>query len=467
MKKYLFAALLVVGLALVLAPPQAFAQEDKPFTVHGEVRMRGEYDNNATDFDNSAPTGSDGGLFWPYRVRIAVEGKFTKNVDGYIEVQSTGIGGGDSSFLINPPIGAITTQNPRWAGNGFLQDTGLYQGYITLNELWSKSFSLRFGRQEIVAGNKFLLGDEEWYAGISHDGVVGMWHLKKVDIKAWYTRPFDSSSVFNGGGNPFGDVPPGLTGLNGNGSNVDFFGGYVTFPIHKTWGIDAYLMDTNDRGFGGSYQTFGGRFFNDNWNKAGLIWNVEYAMQTGKVAGGASAALQTDIDASGKAGEALVGWNFKSKKNVHRVYGKYEYASGDDANSTDKFEGFVPLYGDIHGRTGMGDWFQVSAFSTMVGGATGVPFGLKAWSVGYDGHYGDRHELGVAYWDYKADDDQGSPDGNNLGTAVDIWYGFNYSKNVAFQAAYSELKPGDALTASGANPDDKAERLYGQVRLRF
>jgi hypothetical protein len=462
MKKYLFAALLIVGLVLVLAPPQAFAQEDKPFTVHGEVRMRGEYDNNATDFDTNNPVGNDGGVYWPYRVRIAVEGKFTKNVEGYIEVQSTGIGGGDSSFLVGG-LGAPANQNPRWTGNGAFQDTGLYQGYITLNELWSKSFSLRFGRQEIVAGNKFLLGDEEWYGGISHDGLVGMWHMKKVDIKAWYTRPFDSSSFTNGGGNVFGDLPPGLTGLNGNGSNVDFFGGYVTFPIHKTWGIDAYAMDVNDHGLGGSWQTFGGRFFNDNWTKKGLIWNVEYAMQAGKV----SSAGGVDVDASGKAGEALVGWNFKSKKNVHRVYGKYEYASGDDPGTTDKFEGFAPLYGDIHGRTGMGDWFQVSAFSTVVGGGVGTGFGLKAWSVGYDGHFGERHELGIAYWDYKADDDQGSPDGSNLGTDEEIWYSFNYSKNVAFQAAYAELKPGDALTLSGALPDDQAKRLYGQVRLRF
>src|SRR5262245_13669362 len=109
MKKYLFAAFLVVGLALVLAPPQAFAQEEKPFTVHGEVRMRGEYDNNASDFNDDA---DDGGLFYPYRVRIAVEGKFTHNVDAYIEVQSVGVGGGDSSFLT--AIGAPNYQTPRW-----------------------------------------------------------------------------------------------------------------------------------------------------------------------------------------------------------------------------------------------------------------------------------------------------------------------------------------------------------------
>jgi hypothetical protein len=465
MKKYLFAALLIVGLALVLAPPQAFAQEDKPFTVHGEVRMRGEYDNNATDFSNSefgtgnpaTFTPNDGEMFWPYRVRIGVEGRFTKNVEGYIEVQGDGNWGGDSSYLVGA-LGAPNNQTPRWSGNGAFQDIGVYQGYITLNDLWSKSFSLRFGRQEIVAGNKFLLGDEEFYGGISHDGIVGMWHLKKVDIKAWYTRPFEGSAFFLDG-----TVPPGFGLGSGNGTTNDFFGGYATFPVHKTWGVDVYAMNMNDRGLSASWQTFGGRFFNDNWNKKGLVWNAEFAMQTGKV----STIGATDIDASGNAGEAMVGWNFGGKKNVHRVYGKYEMASGDDPTSADKFEGFVPLYGDIHGRTGMGDWFQTSAFSTMVGGGIGVPFGLKAWSVGYNGHYNERHELGVAYWDYKADDDQGSPDGDHLGNAWDLWYGFNYSKNVAFQASLSQLKPGDALTASGTLPEDKAERLYGQVRLRF
>jgi len=123
MKKYLFAALLIVGLALVLAPPQAFAQEEKPFTVHGEVRMRGEYDNNATDFSNSnfgnanPLIPNDGEMFWPYRVRIAVEGKFTKNVEGYIEVQGDGTWGGDSSYLVGA-FGAPNNQTPRWSGNG-------------------------------------------------------------------------------------------------------------------------------------------------------------------------------------------------------------------------------------------------------------------------------------------------------------------------------------------------------------
>jgi hypothetical protein len=483
MKKYLFAALLIVGLALVLAPTQAFAQEDKPFTVHGEVRFGGEYDNNATDFDKNSP---DGGLFWPYRVRIAVEGKFTKNVDGYVEVQSLGVAGGDTSLF----TGLSTEQNPRWAGNGSLQDTGLYQGYVTLNELFSKSFSLRLGRQEIVAGNKFLLGDEEWYGGISHDGIVGMWHLKKVDIKGWYTRPFDGNTGPIGvGGFQNAGVPPGAQGL-GNAPNVDFLGGYATFTVHKDWGVDVYAMDVNDRGPGAVFQTFGARFDHETWEKKGLVWNIEYAMQAGHVAGGSSTATTTDVKASGSAAEALIGWNFHSKKKItHRIYGRYEFASGDKIDPVtgtgDKFEGFVPLYGDVHGRTGNGDWFQVAGNSSFlgsnsaVGSLNGQSPGLKAWSVGYNGMFNEKHDFGVAYWDYSSDQkvfifDSSNPNATSskLGTAFDVWYGYNYSKNVAFQVDYSELSPGKALTGTGTFlgndvPNDSVNRLYARARLRF
>ena len=45
MKKVLYVALLAIGVVIMLAPP-VMAQEEKPFTLHGEVRVRGEYDAN-------------------------------------------------------------------------------------------------------------------------------------------------------------------------------------------------------------------------------------------------------------------------------------------------------------------------------------------------------------------------------------------------------------------------------------
>ena len=62
---------------------------------------------------------------------------------------------------------------------------------------------------------------------------------------------------------------------------------------------------------------------------------------------------------------------------------------------------------------------------------------------------------------------------DDLGDAFDLWYGFNYSRNVSFIASYSQLSPGDFFTetSTGLGPefatDDSPVRLYGQVRLRF
>jgi len=90
MKKLLYVALLAVGVITMIAPP-AMAQEEKPFTLHGEVRFRGEYDANTQDFDKNA--NADQYNYWPYRVRIAAEGKFSKGVTAWIEFQNAGVAG--------------------------------------------------------------------------------------------------------------------------------------------------------------------------------------------------------------------------------------------------------------------------------------------------------------------------------------------------------------------------------------
>jgi hypothetical protein len=127
------------------------------------------------------------------------------------------------------------------------------------------------------------------------------------------------------------------------------------------------------------------------------------------------------------------------------------------------------MFGDFHNRTGHGDWFQLQDATTLVGAnyvvANGVVGGLKAISVGYNGFFNDRHEFGAAYWKYQLEQANGGSD--DLGKAIDIWYGFNYSKNVSFTASLSQLNPGDALKAVAGGFDDSVRRLYGQARLRF
>jgi len=494
MKKFAFSALLALGVVALMAPPVAFATDDeKPFKIHGEVRTRLEYTNNTQDFTDqdasTAPFDSDDGAgYFPYRIRIAAEGQFTDDVSGWIEFQNTGVFG--EQGLVNQFLGTSDQTNARRFNDG-KSLTQMYQAYINMGKLWSDNFSLRIGRQEVVLGNEFIFGDEDFYTGISHDAIVGMWDLKSVDITAWYARTVEDS-VYQYGLFPTDggaqDVPPDLVVINPSAFNMEHFGAYVTFGVgkDKSQDVDVYIVNVNDRAFGGRFQTLGARYGRDGWDKGGLVWNIEYAIQMGEFASELVSGF--DESAGGSAAEGLIGWNFKGDKNVHRVFAKMEMATGEqdgddpttplvDEDGDDEFEGFVPLFGEVHNRTGHGDWFRVQHDPTGLGGAF-ISGGLEAWALGYTGMFGEKHEIGAQYWDYSTETDAytfvapGAPKNpTDLGKAFDIWYGYKYSKNVAIEASYSSLSPGDALTSDGdpttSDPDDTVERLYANLRLRF
>ena len=465
MRKFIFSALLVAGLAS-LAAPVVFAQEEKPFTLHGEVRTRFEYTNNANDFadaDGAIGVGDDQANYWPYRIRIAAEGHFTKNISAWIEFQNAGVFGGD----FTGPVKNGTVF-------GFAADSGvsLYQGNLTLDQLWSENFSLTFGRSELVRGNELHLGDLDFYAGIAHDGVIGNWDFKKVDITGWYTRPIEGS-VFH----PDNAIPPGAVLVAGAPVTQHFWGAYVTWDIAKEQGLDLYFMEARNRDFVGpdsptTVDMIGARWFHDNTTKNGAVWNGEIAQQFGEISDlSTPGAFTAGADLSGMVIEAMFGWNFKVGDIIHRPYGKFESASGNESTvgPDDEDEGFRPFFTDFHNRLGHGDWFTLTGGNPAFVGAglAGVGGGgITAVSLGYTG-WTDRHSWGAEFWDYTLDQETviGAEEEDDLGTAIDLWYGFNYSKNLMFEAAFSQLSPGEALT--GAGPDDSAMRVYGQARLRF
>ena len=322
---------------------------------------------------------------------------------------------------------------------------------MTLDKLWSDSFSLRIGRQEIVAGNELHLGDNDFYAGLSHDGGVGTWDFDNVDVMVWYTRPVESA--ITGGGT----LTPDLVGTVID-TNLHFWGGYADWTFRGDQTFDVYAMNVN--GPLGALDldvwTVGGRYAHDKTDSNGFIWNIEYAQQFGDAT--------STVDAEGSVLEGWLGYNMARGDNVHRIYGRYSQATGDDATTTEH-EGFIPMFGDFHNRTGRGDWFQLADATTGLGGVTTFG-GLTAFSVGYNGFYNDRHEFGAAFWTYTLEEDSGAASGDDLGDSIDIWYGFNYSRNVNFVVSLSQLSPDDALTGVGG-VDDDVTRVYGQARVRF
>jgi hypothetical protein len=381
---------------------------------------------------------------------------------------------------------------------GLATDSGvmLYQGNLTLNKLWSDKFSLQFGREEIVRGNELMLGDLDFYSGLSHDGIVAVWDLKSVDITGFYTRAFEGSVT-----HADNFLPPDMlvTGINSEPQTHHFWGGYATWNLKKGWIVDAYLLELRDRAYTSdaplTVDTIGGRFAKDVTDKSGLVWNVEYAQQFGEISELSSVgSFETGADLSGSVLEGMIGWNFKGKSAVHRVFGRYAEASGNEFDPDTDFatnpgdkedEGFMPMFGDFHNRLGRGDWFQLTGSepTNLGGGLAGSDgSGITAWAVGYTGWYKENHTFGAQVWEYALDQETDldgggtNPDAlvDDLGSAFDIWYGYAYTKNVSFEASISQFSPDDALTSNSTfNPppavinDDSVMRVYGQVRLRF
>ncbi len=443
MKKLFYVALLAVGVVVLMAPP-AMAQEEKPFTLHGELRSGYEYHANTQDFDKS--NNADQFNYWPYRVRIAAEGKFTKGVTAWIEFQNGGVFGS----LSQP---ARDGSDLNFTGN----DAELYQGNITLDKIWWKNFSARIGRQEIVEGTELLLGDLDFYQGQTFDGMTGDFKLKKGSIMVFYSRVNENkANVFTGAG----FLPPDQIGT-GAVDNANFGGVYTnwTLPLGN---LDAYAMNLSNFHAGGEdVTTIGVRWGRDMVNKTGLFWNAEYATQSGDASNAA-----TNNKAKGNVAEGWIGWNMKAGKNNHRFYARYGMASGDNNGADKDDKAFIPMFGDFHNRLGHGDFFQLAGTSTSLGPNSVANLGIKGLGVGWNGMFGDKHEVGAEYWTFSTDK-KNLAGNDKMGTETDVWYGYNFSKNLTFTAAVSQFSPDDALTAGGATPNDSVTRIYGRARLRF
>src|SRR5207245_10337905 len=125
--------------------------------------------------------------------------------------------------------------------------------------------------------------------------------------------------------------------------------------------FDVYLMDLDTR-VTSNVETAGARYAHDVTTKDGFFWDVELAQQFGDALYAA-----TNVKAEGRAIEGWFGYNWRKGKNSHRVYGRYESATGDKLSSTDKNEGCIPMFGDFHNRVGHGDWFRLQNATTNLG----------------------------------------------------------------------------------------------------
>lgn len=170
---------ILAALTVALAVP-AFA-ELQNVEVGGSIRIRGSY---------YTPEGVGGSFidqgnslkFVEQRTRLNVKADFTDDVSAFIELDSWDVWGED--FRSNYITGADTR-----AASG--NDIEMYQGYIETRETFGMPLTIRIGRQEILLGSEWLIGNNDtssFFRGLSFDGVTARYEADSFSVTALFAK---------------------------------------------------------------------------------------------------------------------------------------------------------------------------------------------------------------------------------------------------------------------------------------
>jgi hypothetical protein len=441
-----------LALAMVAAPRPALAQDEdgeKKFTIHGEVRTRAEYQEYMNDF---SPDSGDAFSYWPYRIRLAAEGKFAEGIRGYVEIQNFGDFGNvppDKAFPsfftgLPDPLGASFSQTPYasffFPGSGGGTDAvALYQGFIELDKIGESNISARIGRQEMTAGTELLIGDADFYSGVSFDGARGMWSNEKFDVNAFY---FKTSELNNT-----------LLGTTGDSVDSNFYGLTGDWTISDPIGtVGVYWLGNqirNELVFDGPgrLETYGAHFTKLPSREQAFDWNIEAAFQSGS---------QNDdgdeLDFGGSVIEGWFGWSFGASAR-HRVHVGGLLASGDDTED-DSIDSFQSLYGDGHawGRLGNLDIIPLTNVMDI--------------NVGYSVNFAEKHTVSAMVHSLAFDTVSPGAD-DSIGTEISALYAYQMTPILGFEVAVANHMSGEALDDFVGGDAEDIMRVWGQARLRW
>jgi hypothetical protein len=474
MRKFAFVAILALVAGVFVAPAVAADDDgEKKFSFSGEVRTRFEMQDNYDLLDiDGVPQTDDSFNFWPYRVRLGFHGAFTKNVHGYVEIQNNGVFGGDY-------VGAYPGPNDplaQFTRTGLVaSETQLYQGFIKIKEIGGRSGFLKIGRQEHVVGTELVLGDNDFYNGTFHDGFRAGWDAENwmVDL-FYYTHNEGSASIpalveEGPGGFPSDHGDFYITGATAE------FGGFLEkakitpyiIYARNNLGFPAppYLALTS---FNFDVWTFGlnfGRPAPTGDDEALIDYNFEIAGQTGTWD-----TPGTETDISTYISEGWVGFNFEHGENSRsRIWAGYYLGSGTAEDDTD-YGTWIPLFQDVHAYNRLGDLDLFNPFATNPLGLLTRIYGVTDFNIGYKGQFGRNSAMLAVHLLQTSEDVQVGPNRfeNQIGTEIDLRYGFDYSQHLTFLGGFATLMAGNlADEFAPANDSENPMRFYVQARLRF
>jgi hypothetical protein len=294
-------------------------------------------------------------------------------------------------------------------------------------------------------GTELLLGDGDFYNGVSFDGIRYMRMGERYNVNAFYYKLFEANNFFGAGSN-----------------DENLFGFDFDWKLNKLGTVGAYWFTAQILDIDSKLDTYGAR-----WNKmpsadSAFDWNLEYALQSGDFGdpfGGPR--RSTSRPTFSRRGSASA----SAAASVNRISVGYLNASGDDDPLDNDLDSF-PTVVRRHPR-GWPPWQPRHL----------LPSDIEDINAMWSGTFSDgRHMLGAGFHNFTvADPFPGAND--DLGTEIDLTYDYMPNKVLSFQVGYGQLSGADALVsgatvaALGGGPPiteaDTITRFWAQVRARW
>lgn len=383
-------SILALGLFSILCQAQ--------LTIDAELRPRFEYRHGYKDLfpDNAEPA-----AFVSQRTRLNTA--FSKDkYSFYLSLQDVRVWGDAAQLSEND------------------KSFALHQAWAKIN--FTNTFALKVGRQEIIYDDSRMFGNVGWaQQARSHD--LALAQLGNGNYK------LDIGAAFN-------QEKEALT------SNLYNLNSYKTFQYlwyNRLIGkvntsilfLNNGMQDVTNEKVRYS-QTIGAHLKFNIAEK--LSANTNFYYQTGKDVS------NTDLSAY------LIGLDLNYKvSDKSKISLGGEIQSGTDYDETDKNHSFSPFYGTNHKFNGLMDYFYVGNHFNNVG--------LIDIYAKFDTKLGSKSNLAIALHNFSAQADINNNVNKQLGTELDLVYGYNFSSDVNISAGFSQMFASEGMEALKGGTD--------------
>ncbi len=390
----------------------------------GQIRFRGDFarNQNFTDFTFS-PEHSEAQFLERTRLHGSVE---------------------------NSALGLRVFVQPQWYGRwgetSDRSDVDLYQGYVEWKKILGSPVGLKAGRQEFSYGSTFFLGPNDFYNGLSWDGL-------KATVNPVEGLAIDLIGVK-------------MAELNPEDPDIYLAGSYATVKLYEEGSLDGYLFYNR-----GGFPFFHGEF---EITDSGQEWFTLGARLAGKVEG-FDYELEPQVQwekvrsaiGEGKdrvrtyGGHLDLGYTFTLPWEP-RVFAAYAFGSGDN----DPFDGRLQeFHGNVFNENYLvGDMSVITDLSGVTVQGTRAS-GLQVWVVGISLNPLATLNLNLDAHLFRASEVPASFS-KDVGVELNVVGSYKPTKWLSFLIGLNRFFTGRFFEQAGASKRN-IDYLYLQAQVKF